>query len=404
MPIVKLQQNIASLREGMVHLGRIRKGAPKPENSKKPGEDLPYWRIEMEPQFESMLPIVHEVFANHGDYAEGPEWFEGAHVLEDTADKAFTYWMEQWGGGGTLYHRCDGEKQHQHYDGTAYSFARINCAIDHTTNPCACQRIGRLALWFDPLVAATGEFGYFTVFTSSINDIVTIQKQLQAAEYMAARAGLSLMAVPFIFGRYDKAISSPAFKQVAGKWERTDKRTIITKSLVSMRPDPRWNIRVLLPAIETAKFLPPPAAVEPKELRLADGVKLLGNGGTSRRIGTLEKNGNGGSGHAAVLEAEPEPMSHEVLDAPPPADLFDEDVEEAVFEETKPEPWTKEQQTQFYRHWQAELLSDSDMLKALGVKGLGQWKDTLEAANKRVDEYIAEQAPKVSKDKTDATL
>src|SRR5690606_16364108 len=155
---------------------------------------------------------------------------------------------------------------------------------------CNCQRIGRLALWFEPLVAVTGEFGYFTVFTSSKNDIVTVQQQLSIAEYMAARAGLSLMAVPFIFGRFERAISSPAFKKQGDGWVQTDKRKIITKSLFSIRTDPRWNIETLLPAVRTAAFLPPPEDKPAGEQRLADTVKarLLLGSGTTRRIDTSE--------------------------------------------------------------------------------------------------------------------
>lgn len=390
MPIVALQQNITSLREGMVEGGRIRKGAPKKKNA--PGEDLPYFRIELNAQFAHLEDTIRKVFAGNGQYSEGPEWFLGAHVLEDTADKAFSFWNEQWGKGGTLYHRCDGEKQHQHWDGSGYSFARINCAASHPANPCACQRIGRLNLWFEPIVAATGEFIYFTVFTSSKNDIVNVQKQLQAAEYMAARAGLSLISVPFIFGRWDKAISSPAFKKTAKGWESTGGRTMVTKSLFSLRPDPTWNVSVLLPAIQEAKFLPPPTDKEPGELRLADAVKtsriLLGTGGTQRRIG-----GNGNS-HAEVAVAEPEPEpTPDMQDmTPPPDDLTEDDAIEADFEEVNPEPWSKDEQTAFYFHWQGEGLSDAEMLKALGVKGLGGWKDSRAAADERVNGWIEEQS------------
>lgn len=281
MPIISLQQNITSLREGMNQIGTIRKGAPKKPNA--PGEDLPHFRIILNEQYKHLQPVIDESFG------EKPEWFAGAHVLEDSAEKAFSFWLEEWGT-ATLYHRCDGEYQHQWYDGKQYQFARTGMPKLACEAPaCNCARVGRLALWFESILIATGEFGYFTVYTSSKNDIAQVQKQLMAAEYLAAMAGKSLASVPFIFGRYDKAISSPAFKKEGGKWVATDKRTLVVKSLFELRIDPRWNQQTLLPAIREAAVLPPPAEEKPAtELRIADATRaraLLGSGGP-RRIDT----------------------------------------------------------------------------------------------------------------------
>lgn len=267
MPILSLTQNITSVREGMNQLGSIRKGAPK--KADRPGEDLPYFRIILNPEYQHLQPVVNDLFGAQ------PEWFEGAHVLEDTADKAFSFWLEEWGGGGTLYHRCDGESQVQWYDGKQYQFGRPGLSKMKCEAPaCNCARVGRLALWFESLLVATGELGYFTVYTSSKNDIVEVQKQLSAAEYLAAMAGKSLISVPMIFGRYFKAISSPAFKKVGSEWVQTDKRKMIDKSLFAIRIDPRWNTNVLLPAMQQAAVLPPPAEDKPvTELVLADATR-----------------------------------------------------------------------------------------------------------------------------------
>lgn len=267
MPILSLTQNITSVREGMNQLGSIRKGAPK--KADRPGEDLPYFRIILNPEYQHLQPVINDLFGAK------PEWFEGAHVLEDTADKAFSFWLEEWGGGGTLYHRCDGEHQVQWYDGKQYQFGRPGLSKMKCEAPaCNCARVGRLALWFESLLVATGELGYFTVYTSSKNDIVEVQKQLAAAEYLAAMAGKSLISVPMIFGRYFKAISSPAFKKVGSEWVQTDKRKMIDKSLFAIRIDPRWNTSVLLPAMQQAAVLPPPAEEKPTtELFLADATR-----------------------------------------------------------------------------------------------------------------------------------
>lgn len=329
MPIKSLQQNVTNLREGLNQIGTIRKGAPKEAN--RPGADLPYFRIVLNEQYQHLEPIVQQVFGDE------PEFFIGAHVIEDTADKAFSFWMEEWGKGGTLYHRCDGEHQHQHYDGSGYSFAKVACKSGDGAKPCSCQRIGRLALWFEGLVAATGEFGYFTVMTSSKNDIVTVQQQLGVAEYMAARAGLSLMAVPFIFGRYEKAISSPAFKKTRNGYEMTDRRTMVTKSLFSLRTDPSWNITTLLPAINQAAFLPPPADTPASELRLADAAKVRLLTPTVRRLNTGVNDVEGGIGGPKGYKAIAEQIDTETGEltpnqtaqdmTPPPDDMPSDDDE-----------------------------------------------------------------------------
>ena len=344
MPIKSLQQNVTSLREGLNQIGTIRKGAPKEPN--KPGADLPYFRIVLNDQYQHLQSIVDETF--NDEKGNPPEYFIGAHVIEDTADKAFSFWMEEWGKGGTLYHRCDGEQQHQHYSGHGYSFAKVACTAGNEAKPCACQRIGRLALWFEPLVAATGEFGYFTVMTSSKNDIVTVQQQLGVAEYMAARAGLSLMAVPFIFGRYEKAISSPAFKKQKGQWVPTGGRTMVTKSLFSLRPDPSWNIKTLLPAINQAGFLPPPSDTPQSELRLADAVKQRALMPPVRRLNTGVNDVEGAIGGtngfkelAAKQEQEPEVTPQQTAQEMIPPDdvpIEDDEVVEGVINENEQAP------------------------------------------------------------------
>lgn len=346
MPIKSLQQNVTSLREGLNQIGTIRKGAPKEPN--QPGADLPYFRIVLNDQYKHLEPIIHDIFDD--EEGEPPQFFIGAHVIEDTADKAFSFWLEEWGKGGTLYHRCDGEQQHQHYDGTGYSFAKVACKSGDATKPCGCQRIGRLALWFEQLVAVTGEFGYFTVMTSSKNDIVTVQQQLGVAEYMAARAGLSLMAVPFIFGRYEKAISSPAFKKQKGKWVPTGGRTMVTKSLFSLRTDPTWNVQTLLPAIHEAAFLPPPSDTPVTELRLADAVKHRALLPAVRRLNTGVNDVEGGiggeNGFKALAEkakTEPDAITPQQTAqemTPPPEDLAadDDEVIEGVINENEQPP------------------------------------------------------------------
>lgn len=325
MPILSLTQNITSVREGMNQIGSIRKGAPK--KADRPGEDLPYFRIILNPEYQHLQPVINDLFGDK------PEWFEGAHVLEDTADKAFSFWLEEWGGGGTLYHRCDGESQVQWYDGKQYQFGRPGLSKMKCEAPaCNCARVGRLALWFESLLVATGELGYFTVYTSSKNDIVEVQKQLAAAEYLAAMAGKSLISVPMIFGRYFKAISSPAFKKVDGEYVRTDKRKMIDKSLFAIRIDPRWNTNVLLPAMQQAAVLPPPAEDKPvSELRLADATRararaLIGPSAPHR----LDTGLNRPEPTEPPLTIVTSTASNPVEMTPPPVDDYEDDEPDVI--------------------------------------------------------------------------
>lgn len=52
----------------------------------------------------------------------------------------------------------------------------------------------------------------------------------------------------------------------------------------------------------------------------------------------------------------------------------------------------RENAVEFFRHWREQSLSDPDILKALGVERVSEWTQGRAAADKRINEYIADQS------------
>lgn len=292
MPIKGLISDQPTLREGLPLIARLRKGDEKPEKGNRPGKDLDYFRIDFEPQFAEYAELFNEL------YGDQPDYFTNVHVVGETVDEAFDYWMEDYNTSGTLLHRCDGEIEYRWYDPTTtfHHNGERQCAKnpENTRPECSCSKVGRLSVIFKDFTAITGVFGYFLISTGSINDIVMVYNTLRMAERLAAKANHSLSAVPFHFGRVPHEISAPTQeKGKDGQYKRTNKRIKVTKSLFFLHADPEYNKAVLLPALVNAPALPAPQneAAEQPALPSVTGeqaIRRLGNGrsqGKSRRIG-----------------------------------------------------------------------------------------------------------------------
>lgn len=77
-----------------------------------------------------------------------------------------------------------------------------------------------------------------------------------------------------------------------------------------------------------------------------------------------------------------------------------EDDEQAAERETE-SLQNKENAVEFVNHWRKQSLSDAEILKALGVERISEWTTGRAAADKRIDEYIAEQSKKPAATKTE---
>lgn len=171
MPILKL-----SNREGkFVEIGRLRKGAPKPERG--PGKDLDYFRFESTPEIMGIFESA---------YKDRPRAIR-CYLPFDEIDMTFMAFQELWGKGG-LVHRCDGEFlwEYDHFG----VLRQTNKACPSKDLPdgdkLKCKQVGRLFIWIPELLEA-GHVGYVTVLTTSIIDIQALYDELKAVYDMAGR-------------------------------------------------------------------------------------------------------------------------------------------------------------------------------------------------------------------------
>lgn len=187
-------------------IGILRKGAPKPERG--PGRDLDYFRFDTDD--EAARAMFHQVYGNEPRHIN-------CYLPFSTAEENFFTAKEEWKSGG-LVHRCDGEicSIWQTKDGS-YS---------HELKPCpgGCSPVGRLKI----IVPELRRFAYVTVQTTSINDIMTLQENLMAAEMV--RHG-DLRGIPFVLSRRPRQVSTPG---------QNGKRVRREKWLLSIEPAPAW--------------------------------------------------------------------------------------------------------------------------------------------------------------------
>ena len=200
-------------------LAKLRKGAPKPESGKRPGEDLKYFRVDFAPQYTYLSESFHDI------YGSEPKEFNNARLISETADGAFPTFYEAWTP-TTMTHRCDGETQVLHWDNktSKYSHDVIQCAGGDPDFKCGCSKIGRLSFVLPDFTYQTGEIGQFVIETHSTHDIIAIWNQLMFLEQQFG----NLAGIPFTIGRMDKEVSYPKKDGTRGK---------MTRSLVYIKPD-----------------------------------------------------------------------------------------------------------------------------------------------------------------------
>lgn len=235
MPIKRLVRQSAAFPR----IGKLRKGGEKP-NERQPGKDLEYFRFD-------------------SDDADALQRFESAYGKEprqvnvylpyESVEENFQTWQEAYVAGG-LKHRCDGETCviWQKPDGT-YSQDPIPC-------PGGCKEVGRLSV----IIPELARLAYVTVETHSINDILQLTDNLQAA--LALRG--SLTGIPFVLSRRPQEISAPG---------QNGKRQRYTKYMLFLEPHPDW-VRVQLATMRynALAFNPGGAVVAlPDSRRLTDG-------------------------------------------------------------------------------------------------------------------------------------
>ena len=216
MPIKRLQQNVASFPI----IGKLRKGDKKvkkivtDKNTGREkevdvyGEDLDHFRFDT-----NDADAMRKFAETYGNEPKAITVYLPFHTIEEN----FTSWQEEYIVGG-LKHRCDGE--------TCVIWQKPDGKYSHEPKPCpgGCKEVGRLTVIIPELM----RFAYVSVETHSLNDIMQITRNLNAA--FALRGDLT--GIPFLLIRRPVEISTPS--GAGGKRARR------TKALLFLEPHPEW--------------------------------------------------------------------------------------------------------------------------------------------------------------------
>ena len=202
-------------------IGTLRKGAPKP-NEKQPGQDLKdHFRFETDD---------HEAAARFAaTYGDKPNDIRVMFYYA-TAAENFETWQEHHSA-GALKHRCDGQTcvlsllpngtySHEPIACPSIGLKRQNPQINKMH---LCRPIGRLKV----IIPELQRMAYVLVPTTSINDILELQGNLEAAQALRG----DLRGIPFVLSRRPRKVSTP---QQDGSRARRE------KWLLSIEPQPAW--------------------------------------------------------------------------------------------------------------------------------------------------------------------
>lgn len=239
MPIKRLQRQTASFPR----IGKLRKGAEKP-NDKQPGKDLDYFRFDSD-DAEALARFEES-------YGKQPRQIN-VYLPFDTVEENFQTWQEAYTA-GAMQHRCDGE--------TCVIWLKPDGTYSQEPKPCpgGCKEVGRLNV----IIPELARLAYVTAETHSINDILQLTDNLQAA--LALRG--SLTGIPFVLSRRPQEISTPG---------KDGKRARYTKWLLFLEPHPDW-VRVQLATMRhNALTVAAAGLAMPEHRQLTDG-RLLDTG------------------------------------------------------------------------------------------------------------------------------
>ncbi len=226
MPIKSIQQReTRMITDPLPCLGEVKKGGPKSEN--KAGRDLDYFRFALPEDKQWLMEHIVKL------YGAKPREIPGVLVTGPRLEDCFTYWLFEWGYGGKVKHKCDGEMQVAHYDEEAdrVCYDRIPCI-----QTCVCKPSAELHFYLPELTRLTGAFGYFKLTTGSWRDIARLQQFL---EYMQERGPLNDLQL--IIGRREEETRVPMKDKATGEI----KKRATKKWFIYMDVDPRYVMRVM---------------------------------------------------------------------------------------------------------------------------------------------------------------
>lgn len=204
MPIVGLTDKRGLAGARLPRLGKLRKGAPGQEyvtntglTRRNFGKDLDHFRATFEAQYSFLDTYFRSL------YGDTPTEFHNVRLMGNTPEEALDSWWIQRTPNKVL-HQCDGVTQVKHFEAGVHSTQPIPCANpEHKPNGgCECKRRGELRIILHDLVKLTKIWGWFSVETGSIYDLLNIDGNLKWTQYEHG----SLAGLYFTLGRAPKTI------------------------------------------------------------------------------------------------------------------------------------------------------------------------------------------------------
>lgn len=251
---MEAQLNARGVLGNFPRFGKFRKGAPKSDKGVA-GRDQDFFRLTLEENYEHLRPACEQLFG-----AE-PREFHNVLLAADSPDQAFQYWQESWAH-ARLLKRCDEETISVHWDDSkpGYSTEPLECTCDPLKREC--KNHGRLDIVIPELFELTGEWGKFTVETTSIYDVAALRSYMKMADaFMQKLPNVAFWSVPFTIGRAMRNVPVTI----------NGKRSIKPMSLLYAKIEPDFNQQVFTPMLtQPARLLLAGVNPETGELPAAD--------------------------------------------------------------------------------------------------------------------------------------
>lgn len=209
-------------------VGILRKGGPK-RTLEKNGRQIETSGVDLKDHFRFESDDHDAMTAFSAAYGTKPNHIR-VMFYYPTAAENFETWQEHHSA-GALKHRCDGR--------TCVLTLQANGTYAHEPVPCPsielkrqnpqidkkhlCRPVGRLKV----IIPELQRMAYVLVPTTSVNDILELQANLEAAQALRG----DLRGIPFVLSRRPRKISTP---RDGGQRQRTE------KWLLSVEPEPQW--------------------------------------------------------------------------------------------------------------------------------------------------------------------
>lgn len=231
---LEAQLNERGILGNFPRFGKLRKGAPKPDDLKKGLKDLDYFRLTLEtPYEETIRPAFEQLFGQQ------PREFRNVLLAAESADQAFQYWKEDWAH-ARLLKRCDEETIFVHWDDNIPGYNAEPQACSCNPLKRTCKDHGRMDIVIPALFELTGEWGKFTVETTSIYDVIALRSYMKMADaFMQKLPNVAFGAIPFTIGRAVRSVPVTI----------NGKRSVKPMSLLYAKIEPDFNQQVFTPML-----------------------------------------------------------------------------------------------------------------------------------------------------------